>query len=668
MCGILGLWHLDRKPINRSALAQATSILRHRGPDDEGYVLIDTRAACVFPCGGAETDPRLELPLLDAVDAGSSVCDLALGFRRLAILDLSPAGHQPMCSADGRLWVVFNGEIYNYLELRAELSGHGHVFRTQTDTEVILAAYRQWGANCLERFNGMWALAIWDSHERTLFLSRDRFGVKPLYYVFQDQTFAFASEIKALVGKQGIPFRPNRTSIYRYLVSGLLPCPQEGQTFFEGVQSLPPGHSLTVHADGKLAQRRYWTLTVDPVRFSGQDSTQVVEDYRDLFIDAVRLRLRSDVPVGTCLSGGVDSSSIVCAINHLMTRAGLTVEQIGHRQRTFSAVYEEAARYNERPFIEQVLQATGAEGNFTFPTRERLQAELERLIWHQDEPFQSTSIFAQWCVMNRARERGVIVLLDGQGADESLAGYRPFAFWLCGLIRQGRWRRALVEAKAIQAQTGMSPWPLLGRALLWQLPDRWADDVRRRHAHSLVDDAAVSDELAAQYRHESVLDWLPRRDHDLNAHLQNQIEQTSLPHLLRYEDRNSMAFGIEARVPFLDYRLVLFSFNQAADWRIHQGWTKWILRRAMEPLVPAEVLWRKEKVGFETPEQDWLRWWLRQKPDLFQDDALSRPYLNVERVRDRLAWWLERTDVSPWPVWRWINLEMWLRVFSSRPS
>lgn len=666
MCGILGLWHLDRKPINRQTLAQATSTLRHRGPDDEGFVLVDTDTGCCFPCGGTETDPRLELPHLDTVDVDGLVCDLAFGFRRLAILDLSPAGHQPMCSTDGCLWMVFNGEIYNYLELRAELSGYGHVFRTQTDTEVILAAYRQWGAGCLERFNGMWALAIWDSNERALFLSRDRFGVKPLYYVFQDHTFAFASEIKALVGKHGIPFRPNEASIYRYLVSGLLPNPREGQTFFEGVQSLPPGYWLIVQADGVLVKRCYWDLPTRTVSSVSQDAAQVIEDYRGLFMDAVRLRLRSDVPVGTCLSGGVDSSSIVCAVNHLITKEGVIAEQIGCRQRTFSAVYEEAARYNERPFIEKVLQATGAEGNLIFPTQGRLQAELERLIWHQDEPFQSTSIFAQWCVMSQVRERGVTVLLDGQGADETLAGYRPFAFWLCGLIRQGWWGRALAEVKAIQAQTGMSPWPLLGRALLWQLPDRWADSVRRRHTDSLVDDAAVFDELAAHYRHESVLDWLPPRDHDLSAHLQNQIEEASLPHLLRYEDRNAMAFGVEARVPFLDYRLVQFSFDQAADWRIHQGWTKWVLRQAMEPLVPAEVIWRKDKVGFETPERDWLRQWLRSKPDLFTQNALSRSYLDTDLVHARLAQWTDTPGRSIYPVWRWINLEMWLHVWQSR--
>lgn len=667
MCGIYGLWHFDKKPIKRQNLKQATAMLRHRGPDDEGYLLLDTHTNRYCSCSGAETDPRLDLPRLDTVDVDNSTFDLAFGFRRLAILDLSAAGHQPMQSANGRLWILFNGEVYNYLELRAELRQYGHTFHSGTDTEVILAAYQQWGPGCLERFNGMWALAIWDSQERSLFLSRDRFGIKPLYYVSQDRMFAFASEIKALVGNHGISFRPDERSIYRYLVGGLLPNSREGHTFFEGVLSLPPGHWLTVQADATLTKRRYWTLSTRPVQTSEQNADRVVREYRDLFLDVIRLHLRSDVSVGTCLSGGVDSSSIVCAINHLLTKEGMTAEQVGRRQRTFSAVYEETARYNERPYIDRVLQATGAEGNFIFPTRERLQTELEQLIWHQDEPFQSTSIFAQWCVMRQVRERGVTVLLDGQGADEALAGYRPFAIWLSDLIRQGRLARLLTEVRSIQSQTGKSPWPLLGRALIWQLPDRWTHGLESRRVDLLTDAAAASNELALRYQHELAADRLPSGDHyDLATHLQNQIEETSLPHLLRYEDRNSKAFGLEARVPFLDYRLVQFSFDQAADWRIYQGWTKWVLRKAAEPFAPAAVLWQKDKIGFETPEQDWLRWWLRQEPHLFDNDALSRPYLDVECARARMTQWIETTNAPSWPVWRWINLEMWLRVWQLR--
>jgi asparagine synthase (glutamine-hydrolysing) len=585
--------------------------------------------------------------------------DLVLGHRRLAIIDLSPAGHQPMASSDGRYWIVYNGEVYNYLELRSELESYGYTFRTNTDTEVILVAYQQWGIECLSRFNGMWAFALWDGHEQRLFLARDRFGVKPLYYVHEGGKFAFASEIKALVGRHGRPFEPEDGVIYRYLVGGLLPSPQAGETFFKGVQSLPPGHWLVVRPDGVVAKQRYWTLPINPTGESSRDAAVVIGSYRELFIDAVRLRLRADVPVGTCLSGGVDSSSIVCVVNRLMAEGGLTAEQIGRQQKTFSAVYDTAGPYNERVYIEKVLQATGAEGNFTFPTAERLRDSIERLIWYQDEPFPSTSIFAQWCVMSKVRERGVTVLLDGQGADETLGGYRPFGVILADLIRQMKLGRALSEIRAIHARTDVSVWPFLVRALVYQLPESWIQFLLRQRA--LLNASVLQPDFAATWR---TTEWpLPEGLRDLDSHLRFQVQESSLPHLLRYEDRNSMAFSIEARLPFLDYRLVQFAFGEASRWRIRQGWTKWILREAMRGIVPDEILWRKDKVAFETPEEEWIRQWLRNQPNFFSDDILSRDYLNPRAIRKELASWIA-TRGNARPIWRWINLEIWLRVWS----
>lgn len=660
MCGIFGIWHLDGRPVDLAMVRAATHRLRHRGPDDEGYLLVNTQSGRVVPCGGDDTDAALGLPPIAAF-AGQPF-DLALGFRRLAILDLSPAGHQPMASADGRYWIVYNGEIYNYLELRAELAARGYTFRTGTDTEVILAAYCQWGVECLNRLNGMWALALWDLRERRLFLARDRFGVKPLHYVNSEGRCLFASEIKALVGDHGVPFAPAREAVYHYLVSGALPSPQEGRTFFEGVRALPPGHWMTVQPDDTV-RRRFWTLTPDADASSGREAAPIVAQYRDLLTDAVRLRLRSDVPVGTCLSGGVDSSSIVCLIHRLMTEGGLRSGPIGPQQRTFSAVYETTAPYNERPYVEQVLAATGAEGNFTYPTLERLRDDAERLVWCQDEPFQSTSIFAQWCVMGKVRERGVTVLLDGQGADEVLGGYRPFAIFLADRIRRAEWAQALREARAIHAQAQVAILPLLARALFWQLPPAWTRALRRWRDGSRHSLAALDPDFAAACRTHRTVEW-PWTD--LQGHLADQVQESSLPHLLRYEDRNSMAFGVEARVPFLDYRLVEFSFGAAAHWRIHDGWAKWVLRRAMAGIVPDPIAWRRDKVGFETPELAWMRAWARGDPDTFSA-GYSRPYLNLEVVRQRLAGGME-TDADARTAWRWVNLETWLRVWHERPD
>jgi asparagine synthase (glutamine-hydrolysing) len=351
-------------------------------------------------------------------------------------------------------------------------------------------------------------------------------------------------------------------------------------------------------------------------------------------------------------------------VNRLMLQEGVPVEQIGQRQKTFSAVYDTIGPYNEREHIARVLQATNAEENFVFPTLERLRTEVERLVWHQDEPFQSTSIFAQWCVMSKVRERGVTVLLDGQGADEALGGYRPFPILLGDLIRQAQYIRALAEARAIQDKTGLPTGPLLLRALARQLPQAWTQELRQRRWARQADVSVLQPDFASSQETntaDQVLSWP-----DLTSNLIDLVQESSLPHLLRYEDRNSMAFGIEARVPYLDYRLVRFAFEQAADWRIHQGWTKWILRKAMDGIVPREIVWRKDKVGFETPEVAWLREWLGLEPDLWGSRALCSKYLNMEAALKRVALWTTRGGDAR-PIWRWINLEIWLRIWQ-QPS
>lgn len=662
MCGIFGIWHLDGKPVDLLAVQHATTTLRHRGPDDEGYLLVNTRTGGLV-AGGEDTDPRLDLPPIETYSG--ETFDLVFGHRRLAIIDLSPAGHQPMASSDGSLWIVYNGEIYNYLELRSELEGHGYKFHTDTDTEVILVAYQRWGPECLAHFNGMWAFCLWDSKEQRLFLTRDRFGVKPLYYVHKGDRFAFASEIKGLVGKHGWPFEPEDDAIYHYLVGGYLPSPQRGGTFFEGVQSVPPGHRLIVRPSGATTLQRYWTLPLGSDEGPRQRA-DVVAGYGELFTDSVRLRLRADVPIGTCLSGGVDSSSIVCVVNRLMAQGGLTTEQIGCQQKTFSAVYRTAGPYNERAHIEKVLEATGAEGNFVFPTAERLRQDVERLVWHQEEPFQTTSMFAQWCVMSKVRERGVTVLLDGQGADEALAGYRPFEVYLGDVLsRDGLWS-ALQEARAIQSITGLSTYRLWGKSMLHQLPPLWIGRLRRQRDKWRTDQAYLHPDFADRCHPLSRSDWWDAAARvTLSRHLRTLFEESILPYLLRYEDRNSMAFSIEGRVPFLDYRLVEYSFGAAAPWRIYQGWTKWVLRQAMDGVAPSEVIWRRDKVGFETPEAEWLLHWLRTEQDAFPLCTFSSDYLDSAVVRQRIEKWMTTGQGDTRAIWRWINLELWLRIWSA---
>ncbi|MDQ2810183.1 MAG: asparagine synthase (glutamine-hydrolyzing) [Chloroflexota bacterium] len=659
MCGIFGIWHHDERAVDLGAVERATSALRHRGPDDEGYLLVETRTGRTTLCGGPATPPALDLPRLSTF-AGDHF-DLALGFRRLAILDLSPAGHQPMPSPDRRHWLIFNGEIYNYLELRAELQALGHPFRTGSDTEVILAAYAAWGPACLNRFNGMWAFALWQGARRDLFLARDRFGVKPLYTATApDGTFAFASEIKALAAAGVVAFQPDPLAVAAYVAQGRYPSAQAGATFWTGVRALPAAHYARVSSPAWTAQR-YWGLPTTagpPTPQSAAGST-----YRDLFDDAVRLRLRADVAVGTCLSGGLDSSSIVAVAGELMQREhAVSLERLGDHQQTFSAVYDEAGRWDERTHIAPVLARTGAAGNSIVPTAERLWTDLDRLIWHQDEPFAGTSIFAQWCVMSLARERGVTVLLDGQGADEVLGGYRPFGPLLGELLRGGHPGRALAAVRAIGAVTGLPQLPLLARALVGQAPAPALLRLRQHRVRGYVAEAGLRPDLAAALLAAEAADAAPYvAGRTLHRHLARLVVEDSLPTLLRYEDRNSMAFAREARVPFLDYRLVEYAFTAAAPWRVHAGWTKWIQRQTVADRLPDSVVWRRDKVGFETPELAWLRAGQDHLLDLLAPDSQVAAYLDLPAARAAVPRLLAAGQTGL--VWRWANLAGWLRAF-----
>ncbi|MGI8422295.1 MAG: asparagine synthase (glutamine-hydrolyzing), partial [Gaiellaceae bacterium] len=396
MCGLCGVVELER-PADRRAVETMLDGLAHRGPDGRG------------------------------VFADDGIC---LGHLRLAIIDLSDAGLEPFAGEGGRLQLIFNGEIYNYLELRDELAGKGHVFRTQTDTEVLLASYREWGEACVERFNGMWAFAIWDAARRTLFCSRDRFGVKQFYYRLDGGRLAFASEPWPL-GRG----RANLRAVREYLEQGYLD--QGEETFFEDVVRLPPAHSLTFDAAG-LRLRRYWTL--EP----GDAPADPVAAVRETFLDAVRLQLRSDVPVGTCLSGGIDSSSIAVAVAHP-----------GHeRQKTVTAYFDDAG-FDERPYARAVIDATGAEAHWVSFTDGDLVENLPAIVQAQGEPFGSTSICAGWYVMREARRAGLTVMLDGQGGDEILAGYRAsFGYRLSDLLRGGRVAEATAELRSFASVNG----------------------------------------------------------------------------------------------------------------------------------------------------------------------------------------------------------------------
>ncbi len=648
MCGIAGILNFDGSPVEETLLRQMNQVQRHRGPDDEGIYLDPN-----FPVG--------------------------LGHRRLSIIDLSPAGHQPMSFGD-RYWITYNGEIYNYLELRQELKQWGYQFRSHTDTEVILAAYTEWGSECLNRFNGMWAFAIWDTKERRLFCTRDRFGIKPFYYFWNERQFVFASEIKALIQYLRKSHRgevvANDTTIADYLLGLRLDAGEE--TFFRNIHRLPAAHFLLL-SDRQLQLRRYYSLA-PTLQEQPENRSDAIAKFRELFTDAVRFRLRSDVPVGSCLSGGIDSSSIVCTVNRLL----FTSEQpdqaaVANQQKTFSACYRDFPQYDERSYIRAVLAQTGAAENFVFPDGKELFTELEDFVWHHDEPVSSSSTYAQWCVFRAAHEQGMKVMLDGQGADETVSGYHgAYPPFFLDLIRRLHWRQFWQELALYRGYHGYSmmgtmknifaSWfrSALPGVLYQPLASYYLQ--KQRHPFFMVQPSPTS----VEERVPRV--W--RKRGALPEYLYRLTTGSSLQSLLRYEDRNSMAFSIEARVPFLDYRLVEFAFSLPEQYKVHNGLTKAFIREGMIGVIPEQVRSRVDKVGFATPEGQWLRTVGREMvQDTFASDSFAnRGYFAADKVRAAFAELLARESDLPsstyatfWrdvnPFWRAFNVEIWLRLF-----
>jgi asparagine synthase (glutamine-hydrolysing) len=656
MCGIFGVWR-PQSNINPNALESATTAIRHRGPDDEGYLLVDTRARRAELRAGRDTNPELDLPHLGT--SGDDSFDLALGFRRLSIIDLSPAGHQPMASADGSAWLIFNGEVYNYIELRAELARLGHQFRTGTDTEVILAAYREWGTECLSHFVGMWALAICDLRERRLFLARDPFGIKPLFYAADAHRLVFGSEIKALLASGEIGRGVNPQRLYDYLTSGLTD--HSGETLFADVRQLPPAHRMSVSFDDPTSARpeRYWQIDLD--RKSNVTFADAAARLRELFLENVRLHLRSDVTVGAALSGGIDSSSIVMGMRHADSQVPV---------HAVSYVADDEA-VNEERWVDIVAQAARAEVHKTHPTADDLVADVDDLIATQDEPFGSTSIFAQYRVFRRAREAGITVMLDGQGADEMLAGYRPYlASRLASLVRQRRWLRAQAFISRAGQQPGVNRKQLLvgaGGLIMPSFVGRglFLGRIRRLARRTGGANGSTLDALNNEWFAErGATPWRYGNGHQKDAlrqTLHETLVQTSLPMLLRYEDRNSMAHSIESRVPFLTTRLVEFVLSLPEEYLIApDGISKSVFRQAMRGVVPDVILDRRDKIGFATPEQRWLsklRPWVDEV--LRRGEQLRIPVLNMPALKEEWQQILAGSRGFDFRVWRWLNMIRW---------
>ncbi|HLI45126.1 MAG TPA: asparagine synthase (glutamine-hydrolyzing) [Acidimicrobiales bacterium] len=612
MCGIAGFVG----PPDHELLSAMTERIVHRGPDGEGRV-----------------------------ETGRA----SLGHRRLSIIDLEH-GAQPFSNAAGDRHLAYNGEVYNFRELRAELEAKGHAFHTSCDTEVVLAAYEEWGTACVERFNGMWAFALLDERQGELVLCRDHLGIKPLYFAEADGRLLFASEIKALLAHPGLECRVDEERLAEYLLVGLHD--HDDRTFFAGIRQVLPATVVSVPLDAppraggpgdahECRQHRYWEPRLS--RSAAPDPAV----FRSRFERAVQRRLVADVTVGTCLSGGLDSSSIVCVMSAQLRDKVPDSSSMGEQLRTFSAVFD-GDPIDEQAYIEPVLATSGAASAYVRPTSDELFGDLPLLVWHQDEPMVSSGPYAQYRVMQLAKGSAK-VLLDGQGGDELLAGYVPYHYvYLRQLAAERKGELLAREARA--AGDLLAP---LARA---RLTDRRRGRVDPAvYCRPLLGDPARAAAARAADR---------RSRRDLKARLAQDLTTYSLPSLLRYEDRNSMAWSIESRPPFLDQELVELVLSLPEEAIIRDGWSRWILREALAGTLPDVVRLRRKKIGFTTPEIRWLRRERAIVQGIFRSPSFcSRSYWDGPSIA-RAFHAVCDGDLEESPFfWRVLNAEAWLRVF-----
>lgn len=619
MCGIFGF---SGSP-DRQLLGRMAATLVHRGPDD---------------AGSFETDL------------------VSLGHRRLSIIDRD-GSHQPLANEDETIWLIYNGEIYNYRELRSELEAAGHAFKTSGDTEVIVHAYEQWGPECATRFNGMWAFALADLREGDgkLILNRDHFGIKPLFYARSPKSgrLLFASEIKGLLQDRDLKAIPDDQMIYEFLQHGLHDHREE--TMFSGIYRVPEAAWIEIPlgaaagrtaaatpGDGPgpltepLLSTRYWqpNLTSD-----GVPDPAV---FRQLFRKSVERRLLSEVPLGSCLSGGLDSTTIVSFMSELLRENVPDAASLRGQLKTFSAVFD-GDPIDERDYIEVAVESTGADTTYTNPDSHEFMHELREFIWHQEEPFVSTGPYAQWCVMRAARQQ-VTVLLDGQGGDELLAGYVPYQLVY---LRQLQKERRYDDLRREAAKSLDVLLPLVRRRL--------SQRRKRLHTRNLLKRGFLKHVIEPEI-------GLSRSD--LKLRLLQDLLQYCLPCLLRYEDRNAMAFSVESRVPYLDQQLVDFMLSMPESAIIRDGWSRWILREALKGTLPEKIRLRRWKVGFTTPEMRWIKARRAAFTSLYQSPTFhARPYWDGDKVVEAFrACCKGQVEESPF-FWRAANVELWLREF-----
>jgi asparagine synthase (glutamine-hydrolysing) len=568
MCGIAGIISPYAPLVTLQHVQLMIDKLQHRGPNGEGKWQSDDST-------------------------------VAFGHRRLSVIDLSNNAAQPLHYL--HYTITFNGEIYNYIELKNELQQHGYTFSTSSDTEVIPAAYDFWGKDCCNHFDGMFAFALYDNNTKEVFIARDRFGEKPLYYHAQYQQrgkferFVFASEMKALWAL-GINRDLNGTMALNYITLGYLQNPiKKTQTFYSHILSLPPGHCLTIQPNLGKVQMKRWYKPENSVQSIVKSDKETIEQFADLFATSVNRRLRSDVTVGTSLSGGLDSSSIVAAIMQLQTS--------NPKLQTFSAIFP-GFNKDESAYSKAVVDQFHLQQHIITPTENDWIEHWQTLMYHQEEPLQSSSVFTQFMVYKLAKEKGVTVLLDGQGADEILGGYKKYTHWFLQALLKKDYSSFKREKQLLQQNEFLESWGIKNYAAAY-LPDKTAKKLQQKAINQQLHHTHLNQDFYTKYYNDDTLQKPVVRN--LEDILRYNTLTIGLEELLRYADRNSMAHSREVRLPFLSHQLVEFIFSLPSQYKIHNGFTKWILRQSMVNKLPENIVWRTDKIGYEPPQQQWMQ-------------------------------------------------------------
>ncbi len=628
MCGISGIVSLKNNTATvAAAVAAMNEALAHRGPDGEGVVLFGSEEQ--VPVYTKNTSAEIiGAPLLyhpkQNIESANGLYHLALGHRRLSIIDLEPAGHQPMCNASGTLWITYNGELYNYRELREELKQLGYRFHSQSDTEVILHAYTEWGENCLSRFNGMWAFVVFDKQRNCLFGARDRFGVKPFYYYKDKHWFCFASEQKALKALPQVHSTLNTKAALDFFLYSRLEYQPQG--LFNNILELFPSTCFTFHLQSQELQlRRYYELKVNTTieAFDEKQAAVYTEQIRELLLNAVKLRMRSDVPVGSCLSGGIDSSAIVGMM------------KIIHQEHTpvklFTAIFPQH-QADESNWAAMVAAQQGFSWHTCSPNAEGLLQSLEDLVYSQDIPLWSTSTFAQYSVMKLAAEQGIKVVLDGQGGDELFAGYLPyFAWYWQEIARLKQWKLLKQEMRGFNSLPGSAIHFVKEKLKVQVRDNQWPWIERQLSKERKYLQPAFLEANLKEINQETVGFNKPGT---LNEKLAEEFCDTRLKGYLKCEDRCGMRWGVESRTPFADdIHLIEAAFQIPGIYKMKNATTKYLLREAVRQHIPQQIYKRKDKMGYATPNNQWL---YGIKDELTSIMEGEKEILNIPKLKEAL--------------------------------